>query len=221
MLKTVGELVAAISQLINSAEASVVFAAHPRCNLITMGGFLNHLKYAVSRGVHVRGVLDISLQNLSTGREHLEGGIELRHSNLYRGMTLAVADGKRSVSLIHDALKAALSLDENVAALWSNSVTQAKFLTSAFEMAWGQASGADERINQLLPRVPPAIRVRRNLEPRLQFDIDTAAEFFQPKMNPEALVAGPSSTTVVRVPSKTNRRLLPTRDLAQQSANRV
>jgi hypothetical protein len=165
MLKTVGELVAAISQLINSAEASVVFAAHPRCNLITMGGFLDHLKYAVSRGVHVRGVLDISLQNLSTGREHLEGGIELRHSNPYRGMTLAVADGKRSVSLIHDALKA-LSLDENVAALWSNSVTQAEFLTSAFEMAWEQASGADERINELLPRAPPAIRGRRNLEPR-------------------------------------------------------
>jgi sugar-specific transcriptional regulator TrmB len=166
MLKTVGELVAAISQLINSAEASVVFAAHPRCNLITMGGFLDHLKYAVSRGVHVRGVLDISLQNLSTGREHLEGGIELRHSNPYRGMTLAVADGKRSVSLIHHALKAALSLDENVAALWSNSVAQAEFLTSAFEMAWEQASGADGRINELLPRAPPAIRVRRNLEPR-------------------------------------------------------
>jgi len=80
-------------------------------------------------------------------------------------MTLAVADGKRSVSLIHDALKA-LSLDENVAALWSNSVTQAEFLTSAFEMAWEQASGADERINELLPRAPPAIRGRRNLEPR-------------------------------------------------------
>jgi hypothetical protein len=65
-------------------------------------------------------------------------------------MTLAVADGKRSVSLIYDALTAALLLDENVAALWSNSVTQAEFLTSAFEMAWEQASGVDERINELL-----------------------------------------------------------------------
>ncbi len=150
MLKTVGELVAAISQLINSAETSVVFVAHPQFNLITMGGFLDHLKCAAGRGVHVRGVLDISLQNLSAGREYLKGGIELRHTNPYRGMTLVVADGKRSISLIHAALKAALSLDANVAALWSDSVAQAEFLVSAFEMAWEQASGAEERIDALL-----------------------------------------------------------------------
>lgn len=150
MLKTVGELVAAISQLINSAETSLVFVAHPRFNLITMGGFLDHLKCAVGRDVRVRSVLDISLQNLSAGRAYLDGGIELRHTNQYRGMTLAVADGKRSISLIHAALKATLSLDENVEALWSDGVAQAEFLMSAFEMAWEQASGAEQRINELL-----------------------------------------------------------------------
>ena len=150
MLKTVGELVAAISQLINSAETSVVFVAHPKFNFITMGGFLDHLKCAVGREVRVRGVIDISLQNLSAGREYLEGGIELRHTNTSRGMTLLVADGKRSISLIHAALKAALSLDESVAALRSDSVAQAEFLASAFEMAWEQASGAEERIDELL-----------------------------------------------------------------------
>jgi sugar-specific transcriptional regulator TrmB len=150
MLKNVGELVAAISQLINSAETSVIFVAHPQFNLITMGGFMDHLKCAVGRGVRVRGVLDISPQNLSAGREYLEGGIELRHTNPYRGMTLVVADGKRSISLIQAALRAALSLDENVAALRSDSVAQAQFLKSAFEMAWEQASGAEERISELL-----------------------------------------------------------------------
>jgi len=150
MLKTVGELVAAISQLINSAETSVVFVAHPQFSLITMGGFMDHLKYAVGRGVHVRGVLDISPQNLSVGCEFLEGGIELRHANPYRGITLVVADGKRSISLVHAALKAALSLDENVAALWSESVAQTEFLVSAFKIAWEQACGAEERIDELL-----------------------------------------------------------------------
>jgi len=150
MLKNVGELVAGISQLINSAETSVIFVAHPQFNLITMGGFLDHLKCAVGRGVRVRGVLDISPQNLSAGRKYLEGGIELRHTNPYRGMTLVVADGKRNISLIHAALRAALSLDENVAALWSDSIAQAQFLMSAFEMAWEQASGAEERISELL-----------------------------------------------------------------------
>jgi sugar-specific transcriptional regulator TrmB len=150
MLRTVGELVAALSQLINSAETSLVFVAHPRFNLITMGGFLDHLECARGRDVHVRGVLDVSLQNLSAGREYLDGGIELRHATQYRGMTLAVADGKRSVSLIRAALKSALSLDENVAALWSDSIAQAQFLMSAFERAWKQASGADGRIDELL-----------------------------------------------------------------------
>jgi hypothetical protein len=150
MLKNVGELVAGISQLINSAETSVIFVAHPQFNLITMRGFLDHLKCAVGRGVRVRSVLDISPQNLSAGRKYLERGIELRHTNPYRGITLVVADGKRSISLIHAALRAALSLDENVAALWSDSVAQAQFLKSAFEMAWEQASGAEERIGELL-----------------------------------------------------------------------
>jgi hypothetical protein len=45
-------------------------------------------------------------------------------------MTLVVADGKRSINLIHAALKAALSLDENAAALWSDSIAQAEFLVS-------------------------------------------------------------------------------------------
>jgi sugar-specific transcriptional regulator TrmB len=150
MLKTVGELFAAISQLINSAETSLVFVAHPRFNLITMGGFLDHLKCAAGRDVHVRGVLNVSVQNLSAGREYLNGGIELRHANQYCGMTLAVADGERSVCLIHAALKSALSLDENVAALWSDSIAQAQFLMSTFELAWEQASDAKERIDELL-----------------------------------------------------------------------
>jgi len=153
VLKTVGEFVAAISQLINSAKASVVFVAHPQFNLITMGGFLGHLKCAVGRGVHDRGVLNISLQNLSARREHLDAGIELRHTNQYRGMTLVEADGKRSISLIHAALKATLSLDVNVAPLWSDSVAQAEFLLSAFEIAWKQASRAERHINELLRQV--------------------------------------------------------------------
>jgi sugar-specific transcriptional regulator TrmB len=158
MLKTVGELVATISQLINSADTSLFFVAHPRFNLITMGGFLNHLKCAVVRGVRVRGVLDISVQNLSAGLAYLDGGIELRHANQYRGMTLAVADQQQSVSLIHAALNSALSLDENVAALWSDNVAQAQFLMRAFEMSWEQASGAEGRIDELLREEPRSLK---------------------------------------------------------------
>jgi sugar-specific transcriptional regulator TrmB len=150
MLNTVGEVVTALSQLINSAETSIIFAAQQRFSPLSMGGFSDHLKCAIGRDVRVRGVLDISPRNLSAAREFLGCSVELRHADQYRGMTMVVADGKRSVSLIYADLKTAFSLDENIAALWSESVAQAEFLTSAFDMAWEQASVAEERVDQLL-----------------------------------------------------------------------
>jgi sugar-specific transcriptional regulator TrmB len=150
VLKTVGEVVTAMSQLINSADTSIIFIAPPRFNLISMGGFLDHLRYAVARGVRVRGVFDVESKNLSAAREFLCCGVELRHCKEYRGVTMVVADGKRSVSLIYADLKTAFSLDEKIAALQSVSVMQAEFLKSAFEMSWEQAATAEKRINQLL-----------------------------------------------------------------------
>jgi sugar-specific transcriptional regulator TrmB len=150
LVKNVGELVTTISQLINSAEASIIFVAHPRFNLISMGGFQNHLRCAVARDVRARGVLDISPRNALVASEYLSCGVELRHKDHYSGMTMVIADGKRSISVIYPYLKNALSLDENVAALWSDNVAQAEFLTSAFKMTWTQATYAEERIDQQL-----------------------------------------------------------------------
>jgi sugar-specific transcriptional regulator TrmB len=149
ILTTVGEVVTAISQLINSAETSVAFVAHPSFNLISMGGFAYQYKYAVKRGVRVRGVLDASRRNLSALREYLNCGVELRLKDQYRGITMVVADDHRSVSLIHADLKTALSLDEPVAALWSDSRVQAEFVVSAFDSAWKQAVSAKERLSEL------------------------------------------------------------------------
>jgi len=154
LVKNVGELVTTISQLINSAEASIIFVAHPRFNLISMGGFQDHLRCAVARDVRARGVLDISPRNSLAAHEYLSCGVELRHKDHYCGMTIVIADGKRSISLIHADLKTGLSLDENVAALWSDSIAQAEFLTSAFEMTWTQAINAEEHINKQLQQDP-------------------------------------------------------------------
>lgn len=145
-----GELVTTLSQLINSAEASIIFIAHPRFNHISMGGVQNHLRCAVARDVRARGVLDISPRSALVAREYLSCGVELRHKDHYSGMTMVIADGKRSISVIYPYLKNALSLDDNVAALWSDNVAQADFLTSAFEMTWTQAIDAEEHINQQL-----------------------------------------------------------------------
>ena len=153
-VKTVGELVTTISQLINSAEASILFVAHPSFNLFSMGGFREHFRCAVTRGVKVRGILDISPSNALVALEYLSCGVELRHKDHYCGMTMIIADSKQSVSLIYTYLKTTLSLDENVAALWSDSAAQATFLTNAFEMTWTQAINSEEYINQELLRDP-------------------------------------------------------------------
>jgi len=62
--------------------------------------------------VPVYGVLDISLKNLSAGCAYFDGGVELRHKNRYRGMTLAVTHGKRSISLVHPLSRPLFSLDK-------------------------------------------------------------------------------------------------------------
>jgi sugar-specific transcriptional regulator TrmB len=156
-LDTVGEVVTAISQLINSAETSIIFAAHQRFSPLSMGGFLDHLKCAIGRDVRVRGVLDISPRNSSAGRAYISCGVELRNINPYKGITMVMADRKQSVSLIHADMKSAFSLDEKVAAIWSNSVAQSEFLTSAFETAWEQAVGAEEYLNKLLRQERPSL----------------------------------------------------------------
>ena len=69
ILGTVGEIIPAIAKLINSAETSIVFAAQPGFSLISMGRFLRHLACAVGLDVRVRGVLDISLQNIVAGTD--------------------------------------------------------------------------------------------------------------------------------------------------------
>jgi hypothetical protein len=68
-----------------------------------------------------------------------------------------MADRKQSVSLIHADMKSAFSLDEKVVAIWSNSVAQSEFLTSAFETAWEQAVGAEEYLNKLLRQERPSL----------------------------------------------------------------
>jgi hypothetical protein len=152
LVKTVGELVTTISQLINSAETSILFVAHPSFNLFSMGGFGEHFRCAAARGVRVRGILNIYPTNVLVAREYFSCGVELKHKDHYCGMTMVIADGKRSVNLIYTYLKSTLSLDEQVAALWSDSTTQAEFLTNAFEMTWTQAINAEEHIDQQLKR---------------------------------------------------------------------
>ncbi|HEX7515221.1 MAG TPA: hypothetical protein VF393_06505 [archaeon] len=49
----------------------------------------------------------------------------------------------------------AVSLDQQMAALWSDDPTYAQYLMSTFEMLWQQSVPVEERIQELLEQGPP------------------------------------------------------------------
>ncbi len=48
-----------------------------------------------------------------------------------------------------------ISLDQPLAALWTDDPTYAQYLASTFEMLWEQSIPAEERIQELLKQGPP------------------------------------------------------------------
>ncbi|MGZ7112200.1 MAG: hypothetical protein ACXVIU_12970, partial [Halobacteriota archaeon] len=52
-----------------------------------------------------------------------------------------------------------ISLDQPMAALWTDDSTYAQYLTSTFEMMWQQSVPAEERIEELLKQGPPQVGV--------------------------------------------------------------
>ncbi len=150
ILKTLREVIAVTAQLVRSAEAELVFIAHPRMlNLFSVTGVLDEYARVIGQGVPVRGITDISERNQGAAREHAEVGMHLRHVDQYRGITGVIVDGKRSISVIHADLNMSISPDANVTVLWSDSPEQATYLMNTFELIWDRAIDAEERIHEL------------------------------------------------------------------------
>jgi len=149
VLNSIRDVMVTGSRLIASAEEDIVFIAPPRLlPLASRLGTITQTKTAIQRGVRVRCITDISHKNIDAVREHLDIGIKLRHRDKYRGITLLVVDGRQSISAINADVKS-LSLDESVTAIWSDSPSNAEYLTATFEIVWEQSVDAAERIREL------------------------------------------------------------------------
>jgi sugar-specific transcriptional regulator TrmB len=86
-------------------------------------------------------------------RELIEMGSEVRNIG-QEGLIFTVFDKKISISGINWEITR-LSLDQPIAALWTDEPSYGQYLTSTFKMLWQQSVPAEERIQQLLEQGPP------------------------------------------------------------------
>jgi len=157
IIESVKDAIAVGSSIVESAENEVVWLI-PRPTLVytCQYGLIEKFTMLIQKGVPVRGIADISHRYISTTRELLDIGEDVRHSDTYSGIFMVVRDNKESLSSMSvDAMN--LSIDTPVVALWSDDPTFAAYLMSTFEMVWEQSVPAAQRIEELLKEGPPDI----------------------------------------------------------------
>jgi HTH-type transcriptional regulator, sugar sensing transcriptional regulator len=150
VIKGRSNTLAVMEQLVNAAEARISFISSLMgISLLSTSGILEHCIKAVERGVHVRFVTEILPQNISSVREALAGGIEVRHYDNYAGMRYLVADTRESLTTIaFDALHH--GKDASDTAFWTNSAEFAQYLEASFELMWNDCVDAAQRIDAVL-----------------------------------------------------------------------
>jgi hypothetical protein len=157
IIRSIIDAIAIALQIIESAENEVVWLV-PRPALIyaSQYGVNDVAKMLIQKGVHIRGITDISYPYIDVVRERLNIGEDVRHFEGYQGEFMLIGDTRRGLSSINIDVES-LSLDTPVVALWSDDTTYAEYLMSIFEKAWAQSVPAAQRIEELLKEGPPQV----------------------------------------------------------------
>ncbi|HEX7514909.1 MAG TPA: hypothetical protein VF393_04890 [archaeon] len=71
-----------------------------------------------------------------------------------RGIKFTIFDRTACMSAINVNMTR-VSLDQEMAALWTDKLISAQYLMLTFEIMWGQSVSAEERILELLEKGPP------------------------------------------------------------------
>jgi hypothetical protein len=157
IIKSIIDAIAIALQIIESAENEVAWLV-PRPALIyaSQYGVNDIAKMLIQKGVHIRGITDISYPYIDVVRERLDIGEDVRHFDKYRGEFMLIGDTRQGLSSINIDVES-LSLDTPVVALWTNDPTYAEYLMSTFDIAWEQSVPAAQRIEELLKEGPPDV----------------------------------------------------------------
>lgn len=156
VIKGRSNTLAVMEQLVKTAEARIIFISSLiGISILSTSGILEHCINAVERGVRVMFVTEILPRNISSVREALAGGIEVRHYDNYAGMRYLVADTRESLTTItFDALRH--GKDASDTAFWTNSPEFAQYLESSFEILWNDGVEAAQRVDAVLADIDGA-----------------------------------------------------------------
>ena len=153
IIKTMKELVDTSLARTNAITEEHIFV-FPTGALPTgaLAGITEAFMTLAARGVHVRGIVDISGTDASSAGTDLvhgllDAGVDIRCLDQYHGLCFSVSDRKTCVNIIRAER---ISLRAPIVAIWADDRTFAKYLTSTFELLWEQAVPAAQRIKELL-----------------------------------------------------------------------
>ena len=153
IIKSIKNLVAVMLPAIDSLEEEWVSLVPSSAASISPLFGLSQAQYeAIQRGVKVRLIIDISYAILDLMEEYLDNGVDVRHCD-EEGIYFTIFDRKTCISAISTDISR-FTLDEPIAALWTDDATYARYLMSTFEAQWGRSVLAEERIKELRERSP-------------------------------------------------------------------
>ena len=111
-------------------------------------GFFDTFLDAVERGVEMRFILDMSSQALDAIRAAIDGGINVRHYEQYRGIMFTLVDFKESFTVVTFDAHHSPKDTEHTAFLCDNS-EYAHGLANQFELVWRKSIDGAQRIREL------------------------------------------------------------------------
>jgi sugar-specific transcriptional regulator TrmB len=153
ILKSVKEVVTVAEPIIDSLQEELLLAVPTSAATLALRLDINGTASdVVARGGKMRVLTDISYSNVNSVRELMERGVEVRHFNKHE-MPFIVFDRKIAMSGI-DVEIANFSLNQPIAALWTDDPAYAQYLAATFEILWNEGINAEDRVQKLLEQDP-------------------------------------------------------------------
>jgi hypothetical protein len=149
IITSVKDAIAVAIGIIESAEKEVLWLVPAPLLVLAARYEINEkLKLLMQKGGRVRGITAISSPHIEGVRELLESGQEVRIMQNYSGIFMLVGDKSQSISSMN-VVKEDLSLDDRIAAFWTDNREYAAYLLSAFDTVWAGSTDAQEELSNL------------------------------------------------------------------------
>jgi sugar-specific transcriptional regulator TrmB len=157
ILKNIKELISIGITSTAAGQKEVIVVTPPEIMTVSsLFGVTDEVRKLIDRGATFRLITDVSYAAIPVVEEALSIGEVIRHYEEYKGIVFGVLDKKICFQGINVDINR-ISLNEPLAVLWTDDPTYAAYLTETFEMIWGQAVPAEERIQQLHKQGPPPV----------------------------------------------------------------